>query len=149
MSDINTDHTNLEIPTWFKVVCILAIVWNLMGVMAFMATVMITPQMLAELPQAEQDLHNATPGWATAAFGVAVWAGVLGSIALLLKKALAIPILILSLLAILVQMYHAFFISNSFAVFGPGGMIMPTMVITIASVLIVLATNAKSKHWLN
>lgn len=149
MSDINTDHTTLVIPTWFKVVCIMAIVWNLLGVIAFMATVMMTPQMLAELPQAEQDLHNATPGWATVAFAFAVWGGVLGSIALLLKKALAIPILILSLLAVLVQMYHAFFISNSFAVFGPGGMIMPMMVITIASALIVLATNAKSKHWLN
>ncbi|NQZ09831.1 MAG: hypothetical protein HRT35_21990 [Algicola sp.] len=135
-------------PSWVNTVAALAIVWNLLGVVAFGGGLFITPEMLAELPQAEQDLHNATPGWAIGAFAVAVFGGLLGCITLLIKKAVALPILIISGVGILVQMFHAFFIVNSFAVFGPGGTIMPIMVIVIAIALIGLATKAKTQAWI-
>ena len=54
----------------------------------------------------------------------------------------------LSLLGVLVQMYHAFFMSNSFEVFGPGGMIMPVMVVVIAIYLVVLSRQAATKNWI-
>jgi MFS superfamily sulfate permease-like transporter len=55
----------------------------------------------------------------------------------------------LSLLGVVVQMFHSLFISNSFEVFGPGGMIMPIMVMTIAIYLVVLSKQAKEKGWIN
>ena len=109
----------------------------------------MTPEMLAELPQAEQDLYTSVPLWATIAFACAVFSGALGSLALLMKKALAQPFLILSLAGVAVQMFHSFVISNSFEVFGPGGAIMPVMVIVIAIALVRLAGKAKENAWLN
>ena len=66
---------------------------------------------------------------------------------LVLKKNLAGIFLQLSLAGVLVQMFHSFFMSNSFEVFGPGGMIMPVMVLVIAIYLVTLAAKAKVHRW--
>jgi hypothetical protein len=133
---------------WFMVVVVLAIIWNGMGVMAYIMSVTMSAEDFLKLSQAEQDINNATPAWAKGAFAFAVFGGLLGSLLLLLKKSLALPVLIVSFIAILVQMYNAFFIQDSFAVFGPGGTIMPIMVIVIAFLLIWLAKSAKLKNWI-
>jgi len=143
---VNSENT---VPKWFNIVAILALVWNLMGVMAFVMQMMMTPEMIAELPQAEQDIYNSVPMWATIAFACAVFGGALGSLALLMKKSLAQPLLLLSLVGVLIQMFHSFVISNSFEVFGPGGAIMPVMVAVIAIALVRLASKANNNGWLS
>lgn len=141
--------TNLtKAATWFMVVVVLAIIWNAMGVMAYIISVTMSAEDFLKLSQAEQILHNATPVWAKGAFAIAVFGGLLGSLLLLLKKSLALPVLIVSFIAIMVQMYNAFFIQDSFAVFGPGGAIMPIMVVVIAVLLIWLTKYAQSKKWI-
>jgi hypothetical protein len=65
-----------------------------------------------------------------------------------LKKAIALPILIISLLGVLVQMYHSFIIADAFDVYGPGGTIMPIMVIIVALYSVWLTNNAKAKGWI-
>jgi len=144
----NTTYEKISIPKWFTIVAVLAFVWNLMGVMAFVGQMMMTPKMIAELPQAEQALYASVPLWATIAFACAVFGGALGSLALLMKKKLAEPLFILSLAGVAVQMFHSFVISNSFEVFGPGGAIMPAMVVIIAIALVRLANKAKVNNWL-
>jgi hypothetical protein len=136
------------IPKWFYIVSAVAVLWDAMGVMAYIQTMTITPEALAKMPLAEQDIHNATPAWANGAFAMAVFGGLIGSILLLLKKSFALPVLLISLVAILVQMFNAFFIMDSLAVFGPGGVIMPIMIIVIAVFLVWLAISAKTKGWL-
>ena len=133
---------------WFMVVVVLAIIWNAMGVMAYIMSVTMSAEDFLKLSQAEQDLYHATPVWAKGAFAIAVFGGLLGSLLLLLKKSLAFPVLVVSFIAILVQMYNAFFIQDSFAVFGPGGTVMPVMVIVIGALLIWLAKSAQAKKWI-
>ncbi len=140
---------SIKAPMWFIIVAVLAVIWDAMGVMAYITTMTISAEDMAEMTQAEQAIHNATPAWANGAFAIAVFGGLIGSLLLLLKKSWALPLLIISLLAILVQMYNAFFIMDSYAVFGPGGIIMPIMVIVIAILLVWLAKSAKSKNWIN
>ncbi len=137
----------IDIPSWFKVVAIIALIWNLFGVLAFVGQMMLTPEILAELPVAEQELYASTPLWATAAFAIAVFFGALGSLLLLLKKTLATPLLIFSLVGVVVQMLHAFFLSKSLEVLGPNSMIMPVIVIFIAVYLVWLAKKAQTSGW--
>lgn len=135
-------------PVWFWVVCSITLVWNLMGVMAYVSQVTMSPEALQAQPEAERALYEGVPSWATGAFALAVWGGALGCALLLLRRKLATPILIISLIGVLVQMYHSFFISNSIQVYGPGGMIMPIMVIIIAILLILLSRKATSNGWM-
>ena len=88
------------------------------------------------------------PLWVNIAFGCAVTGGVLGCVALAFKKAIALPILIISLLGILVQIYYSFITVDASDVYGPGDTIMPMMVLIIALFLVWLANSAKAKGWI-
>lgn len=143
MSEVSTSNA----PKWFMIVVVILLVWNLLGVMAYLMQVTMGPEVLAALPEAERQLYENTPAWATAAFAVAVNGGALGCVLLLLKRNLAGIFLQLSLAGVLVQMFHSFFMSNAFEVIGPGGLIMPVMVLAVAIYLVTLAAKAKVHRW--
>jgi len=145
---IMKSEANLTVPLWFKIIAGVALVWNLMGVMAFVSEMMMTPELIARLSQPEQDLYANLPMWATAAFALAVTGGALGCLLLVLRKGLAVNVLVLSLVGVLIQMFHSFFMSDSFEVYGLQGAIMPIMVVLVAIALVVLARFAQSKQWL-
>jgi len=142
-----SEVSNNKSPKWFMIVAGVLLVWNLLGVMAYVMQVTMGPDALAALPEAQRELYENTPAWATAAFAVAVNGGALGCLLLVLKRNLAGFFLQLSLAGVLVQMFHSFFMSKSFEVFGPGGMVMPVMVIVIAIYLVMLAARAKTNRW--
>lgn len=141
-------ESNATAPKWFVILALVLVIWNLMGVMAFITQMTMTVEQIAALPEKEQLLYQDIPLWVNIAFGCAVFGGALGCITLGLKKAIALPILVISLAGVIVQMFHAFVIANSFEVYGPGGTIMPMIVIVIALCLVWLANNAKAKGWL-
>ena len=142
------NNSNTITPRWFVILAVIIGIWNLMGVMAFMMQITMTVEQVLALPEKEQMLYQDIPIWVNIAFGLAVTGGSLGCVALVLKKAIALPILIISLLGVLVQMYHSFIIAGAFDVYGPGGTIMPIMVFIIALYAVWLANNAKAKGWI-
>jgi len=141
--------SNLPIPPkWFWIFCSICFVWNAMGIMAFIAQITMSPKALAELPEAQRIAYETVPLWAILAFAAAVFGGTLGCLALLLRKTIAFPLLAVSLVGIILQMYHAFFLANSLEVFGPGSAVMPTMIILLAIFLLWFTLFAKRKGWL-
>ncbi|MBT1688640.1 hypothetical protein [Dawidia soli] len=140
--------TSPKPAAWFWIVSILALLWNLMGIMAYIMRVTMTPEALQALPEQERALYTNVPVWATAAFAVAVWGSTLACVLLLIRKKLAMPVFVISFIAILIQMVHSLFISNSIAVYGPGGMIMPVMILVIGLYMILFSRQATSKGWL-
>lgn len=134
--------------TWFWIVSAIALLWNLMGVVAYIAQVTMSAEALQALPDNERALYESVPAWATAAFAIAVWGGALGSILLLIRRKWATAVLIISFSGIVVQMIHSFFMSNSIEVFGPGGMVMPVMILIIGAYLIWFSRQATANSWL-
>lgn len=126
-----------------------ALVWNLIGLVIYVGQVTISPEALARMTEAQQQFFVSTPTWATAAFAIAVNAGVLGSLFLLLRKSWAVPMFALSLLAIIVQDVDAFLMRNAFGVLGINGLIIPSMVFVIAIALLLYARSTKARHWLS
>ncbi len=143
-----TTETKVKPPTWFWIVSILALLWNLTGAMAYVGQAYMSVEDLAALSEAERTLFETQPAWVTGAFAVAVWGGTLGCIFLLLRKKWAKPIFIISLIGIIAQMSYSFFMSNSFEVYGPGGLVMPIMVLIIGIALILFSNKGISKQWL-
>jgi len=144
-----SENTTVNVPVWFWVVCGLALIWNLLGVMAFGAQITMNEEALAKLAEAERNLYQTTPMWVNIAFGCAVIGGALGCIGLLLRKSWSIYILIISLMGVLAQMSHVFFVSNAIEVYGPGQAIMPVMIILIAFLLVWFSNWTKNKGWLS
>lgn len=135
-------------PTWFKVVAILAILWNLMGLVAFFMQINMSEATLAAMPAAERALYESTPIWATAGFAVAVIAGTLGSIGLLLRKKWAHPVFLLSLIGVIVQQTYIFFISGMMENAAVGAMVMPVMILLIAILLLFYSKRMIKQGWL-
>lgn len=129
-------------------VAAVALIWNLLGVMSYVMTVTLSPQALDALPEAERALYQNPPAWVTGSHAVAVFSGLLGSAMLLLRRAWAQPLFVLSLLAVLLQMGHALLISPLLQVSGAKGAVLPVLVMLIASYLVWYAGFAKARGWL-
>ena len=138
-----------SLPRWYTPVSILALIWNILGLLAFTAQVMITDEMIAAMPAPENMLYANIPLWATIAFGVATIGGTLGALMLVMKKSLALPLLIVSLVGVLVQDYHSFLVINVIDVYGYTSLIMPAIVLVIGVMLILLARKGQANGWLN
>lgn len=141
--------TSNKPTTAFWVIGIIALIWNIMGVMAYLGQAYMTDEMLAALPEAERALYENVPAWVTAAFAIAVFGGALACLLLLMRKKLAKLVFMISLIAVIVQMIYNFFMSKAAEVYGPGGMIMPVMVIIISIFLVWYARKADEKGWLS
>ncbi|WP_186757264.1 hypothetical protein [Echinicola salinicaeni] len=138
----------IKIPTWYWVVAIIMLLWNLLGVSAFFMQVGMSEEAMAALPETERELYASYPIWATIAYAVAVFGGALGCIGLLLKKKWAKMVLIISLIGIIIQVFHSLAISEAMDVYGPGAAVMPTMIIVLAIFLVWLSNFSIKKHWL-
>ncbi|WP_273275962.1 hypothetical protein [Maribacter polysiphoniae] len=140
----------VKVPVWYWIVSIVALIWNLIGAMAYLGQAFITDEMKAAMPAEQLALMENTPAWATAAFAFAVWGGVLGCIALLLRKKWAKMVLMVSLLGILIQLGYSYFMTNAVEVYGTAqGVVMPIVLIVIGVGLVVFANSAQKKHWIN
>lgn len=136
-------------PNWFKPALWAALVWNLLGVIAFAMQMMMTPDMISKLPLDQQAAYSNIPLWSTIAFAVAVFAGAIGCALLLAKKALAIPTFALSLVAIFIQQFYNFIVINSIKMLGVSAVFMPILVIVIAFLLLYLSIKSKQRGWLH
>lgn len=143
-----SDNQTNPLPTWFWGVSIIMLLWNLMGVAAFTSSMTMSPEAIAALPEKDQAYIIATPLWANIAFGIAVIGGALGCVGLLLRKSWALPVLIISLVAVLLQMFEAFFLNTAVTNFSTSRLAMPLTVIIIAGALVWFANMAKGKSWL-
>lgn len=145
-----TNNVTTKPPAWFWVVSVVALIWNLLGAMAYLYEAFMTDEMKAAMPADQLELMENTPAWATAAFAIAVWGGVLGCIGLLLRKKWARPVLVVSLLGILVQMSYFFFMTNAAEVYSVvQGVIMPVLFILIAVGLVLFAKTSQKKGWIS
>lgn len=133
-------------PAWFWWVSGFGLVWNLIGVGAFIAQMTMD---LTALPEAERLFFEERPLWATAAFGIAVASGVLGCLALLLRKSWAIPMLLLCIGGIGVQIFHSLAMTNSVEVFGVLGLAQPVAVFVIAVLLTWFARVSETRGWVS
>lgn len=135
-------------PTWFKAVSVLALLWNLLGCLAFAADLQLTAEDLAKLPEAQQALYAARPAWALAATATAVLGGALGCLGLLFGKRGAQALLWLSLLGIVAQDIGLFLLVDGARLAGPTAVVMQSLVLLVGIGLVVLAHRAAAKGWL-
>ena len=137
--------TTVKPPTWFWVVSVIALLWNLMGVGNYLNQAFNQVAILESLDQAQREVFEGVPAWATAAFALAVFTGAIGSIGLLLRKKWARPLFIISLLTAAAQFIHRLFMSGAVEAFGPSTYTMPIIVVIIGLYLILFSKQGIQK----
>ncbi|MEO9600697.1 hypothetical protein [Parasphingorhabdus sp.] len=142
-----TDKT--KAPIWFWVVGVVALLWNALGVSAYFQQILMSAEQFAALPQVQQELLSTQPTWVTAAFAIAVFAGLAASIALLIRKRLAVRLFLVSLLAVIVQ-FSSYFIIDGYKEFvAEQGWAMPILIVIFGVAFFLFARHAEQKGLLN
>ncbi len=142
------EQTTQKPTVFFWIISVLALAWNAMGVYAYLGNVYMSEEVFAQMSEAEQTLYENMPAWVIGAFAIAVFAGFLGSIALLLKKKWATPLFALSLIAIIVQQVYNQLVAKLYTVSGTGTLFFSFMLVLISMALYVYARNWTAKGWL-
>ena len=93
MDEANAPHS---VARWYSVSAIGALLFMLIGCLGFLVDIRTDP---ATLPLDQRTLVLARPMWSLAAYGVAVWIGLVGTILLWIRRRLAEPLLLVSLIA--------------------------------------------------
>ncbi len=136
-------------PVWFWILAALGLLWELFGVATYLMHVGVLAAGDSGMSEAERALSDSMPTWATAAYAVAVFAGALGALGLLLRKASSRPLLILSLIALLVQFGWWLLLSGAMAVIGPSAATMPVIIVLVGGLLVWLAGIGVRRGWLH
>lgn len=127
----------------------LFLLWNFIGLMIYYNQVTMAPEVIAaHFSPAQQAFLENMPLWATSAYAIAVTAGVIGAALLFARKALALPVFVVSLAGIVLQDLNSFVLSDGLGVWGPSALYLPALVLVIAVVEIWYARSAKVRGWL-
>lgn len=146
---MNDQSVKSGAPTWYWILGALLLLWGAAGIFAFYSQ-LTTPyeQMVAEMGKVAADCIKGMPSWLWWVYGIAVWSGAFGSIALLLRRAWAQPLYLISLIAVIVQFGHSFLVARIQDIMGWGTAAFPALIIAMAIFQLWFAGSAKKKGWL-
>ena len=141
--------TSSEPPRSFYIIGIAALIWNLIGVMTYVMQVTMNDAAMAALPEDQQAFIQNSPIWVTAAYAIAVNAGALGCILLLVRQSWAYLVLVVSFAGIVIQNLYGYVMGGAVGVYGAAGVGLSITVILIGAYLIAYSKGAMNKGWLN
>ena len=130
-------------PIWFWIVSIIALVWNGMGVNAYLQQAYNTESYQEMYSPEQLEIAANMPAFITGAFAIAVFAGALAAIGLLLRKSWSVKLWYLSLIAVIVQM--GYILINGYA----SSMVMTIMIVAFAFLFVWFARKSEANGWLS
>ena len=104
-------------PRHLWVVGIITLLWNAIGAFDYLMTQTRNAAYMSAFPPEQLAFFYGLPVWVTAAWALAVWGGVLGSVLLLLRRRLAVPVFLVSLVGMAVTTFHNYVLSNALEIF--------------------------------
>ena len=135
MSDSNATKT----PVHLWIVGVLALLWNAMGAMDYVMTQTENEAYMEAFTPEQLEFFYGFPAWLVAFWAVAVWGGVLGALLLLLRKGLAVPVLVVSFVTMLVTAIRNFAFAAGMEVMGTTGLVFSVAIFVIALLLVLYA----------
>ena len=143
-------NDSVKLPVWFWIVATVFLVWNAIGIFFFYTQITMSPaEMVSTMGQASADSFAMMPHWQWWAYGIAVWGGTFAGIALLLRRAWAQPLFLISLIAVVIQYGYSFGVLRIQNILGWGNAApLPIFIIVMAALGLWFSGWAKRKGWL-
>lgn len=125
--------TKTKPTTLFWVLGIVFLVWNIFGCAMYLVDRLVSEDTWRTMENGELMIaaKAAYPIWASAAYALAVWGGLLAAIMLLLRKKLAVPLFVVSLVTAIICFIPNFTITDVKAAGGSTYWLMPLIVVGI------------------
>lgn len=133
------------VPAWYWAVAIAALLFEAAGAFLFANSLNLDP---ATLPLDQRAIYDATPQWMTAAWAIAIGAGLFGAIGLLMRKRFAEPLLLLSLVAVAIQFSGLFVVDQLRELTPEDHLLVPVVILILAYGIWQTAKIARRRGWL-
>jgi len=122
-------------PALFWVVGVIFLLWNLFGCyMYWLDQTMEQAKYVEAYGEGLAGMRDQIPVWATSGYAVGVFGGLLAAILFLLRKKLAYPVFVLSLIGAVVGFLYVFITPEYKAAAGSSYWIMPVIVLVVGIV---------------
>ncbi len=119
----------------FWIVGLLFLLWNIFGCGIYLMDKLMSDAAMLdyykETGQLMLDARHAYPIWATAAYAIAVWGGLLAAISYLLRKKLSVTLFVVSLIAAVICFVPSFTNAAVKAGGGDSYWVMPVIVVLL------------------
>jgi hypothetical protein len=129
------NQATVKTPVHLWIVGVLSSLWNSGGAFDYVSTQLRIESYMSQFTPEQLDYFYSFPVWVDAAWAIAVWFALLGSISLLLRKAWALWLFGASILGLAVSSVYNFVLSNGMEIMGAGAGIF-TLVIWITAILL-------------
>ena len=137
------------VPRWYWIVASLALLWMLFGVLAWVMDLTMSDAALAQMTEAQRQLYLSRPQWVFVVYAIAIFSGLAGVLGLLLRRTWAVPLLQLSLVAVIVQFAYTFLVMKVIQHVGVAAALpLPIAIFAIGAGLVMLARKARREGWL-
>ncbi len=131
----------------FWLIAIFALLWNGGGIVNFYAQ--MNPEIVASLTDAHRTLIEGRPSWATAGFAIAVFAGALGGLCLLIKQKVAFYLFTASLIGTILVMFYSYTATSKVPSFSSKDTVMMIVLpLAVAVFYFWFSRHAISKRWI-
>jgi len=138
-----TEAQTTKTPRHLWIVGIVALLWNLMGAVDYLMTETKNEAYMAQYTPEQLEFFYGFPAWVVALWAIAVWGGVLGAVLLLMRKKLALQVLLVSFVCMVVTMIQNYATGAADVV---GGMaIVFSVIVFVVALLLVLYARAMTQ----
>ena len=124
-------------PLHLWIVGIVALLWNLIGAFDYVMTETKNDAYMSKFTPEQLDYFYGLPAWFVAFWALAVWGGVLGAVLLLLRKKLAMPVLVLSFLCMVISTIYSYLIAGGADIMGATGVVFSVVIFFVALALVI------------
>jgi len=140
-----TEAQGTRTPRHLWIVGIVALLWNLIGAMDYIMTETENEGYMSKFTPEQLEFFYSFPVWLVALWAIAVWGGVLGAVLLLLRKKLALPVLVVSFLCMVVTAIHNYGFAGGADIVGGVGLVFSAVIFVIAFALVMYARGMTRK----
>lgn len=133
------------VASWFIVAAVGSLLFMGLGCVSYLMHVLADP---TSLPLDQRPAFEAEPAWVTAAYAVAVWVGLAGSILLMMRRRAAEWLLLISLVAVMVWLAGLLLVAPLRDSMSANDLIVALVVTALTWTVFWFARHSRQRGWL-
>jgi hypothetical protein len=130
---------------WYMPAAVASLLFMALGCVAYLMQVLADPATMALDARAA---HDALPTWVTGAQAIAVWIGAAGALMLVMRKKLAEPLLLVSLVAVLVWLAGLMLTPGVRENMSANDLLVAIVVTALTWTIFWFARHSRQREWL-
>lgn len=142
---MNDRFARKPVARWYAAAAIASLLFMLLGCAFYLFDVTTDP---ASLPLDQRAARELRPTWLIAANAVAVWAGALGALLLLLRRRFAETLMLVSLIAMGIWLAGLLLVPRFRDILGAGDIAVAIVVTLITWTIYWFARHSRQRGWL-